>query len=141
METTAISKSESTTKENPYESRIYPQRTCRHRPLQPGTGPGQYGIRVRPDPVDPATGKMADTVEEQAAQSLANLKAILAEAGLTMANVVKTVIFLADINDFVAVNAEYAKAFAEPFPARSCVQVAAIPKGAKLEIECIAVRG
>ena len=88
-------------------------------------------------PVDPATGKMADTVEEQAAQSLANLKAILAEAGLTMANVVKTVIFLADINDFAAVNAEYAK----PFPARSGVQVAAIPKGAKLEIECIAVRG
>ena len=84
---------------------------------------------------------VADTVEEQAAQSLANLKAILAEAGLTMANVVKTVIFLADINDFAAVNAEYAKAFAEPFPARSCVQVAAIPKGAKLEIECIAVRG
>ena len=85
-------------------------------------------------PVDHATGK-------QAAQSLANLKAILAEAGLTMANVVKTVIFLTDINDFAAVNAEYAKAFAEPFPARSCVQVAAIPKGAKLEIECIAVRG
>ena len=83
-------------------------------------------------PVDPATGKMADTVEEQAAQSLANLKAILAEAGLSMANVVKTVIFLADINDFAAVNAVYAKAFAEP--------VAAIPKGAKLEIECIAVR-
>ena len=53
-----------------------------------------------------------------------------------MANVVKTVIFLADINDFAAVNAVYAKAFAEPFPARSCVQVAAIPKGAKLEIEC-----
>ena len=88
-------------------------------------------------PVEPATGKMADTVEEQ---SLANLKAILAEAGLSMANVVKTVIFLADINDFAAVNAVYAKAFAEPFPARSCVQVAAIPKGAKLEIECIAVR-
>ena len=61
-------------------------------------------------PVDPATGKMADTVEEQAAQSLANLKAILAEAGLSMANVVKTVIFLADINDFAAVNAVYAKA-------------------------------
>ena len=91
-------------------------------------------------PVDPATGTMADTVEQQAAQSLANLKAILAEAGLSMNNVVKTVIFLADINDFAAVNAEYAKAFAEPFPARSCVQVAAIPKGAKLEIECIAVR-
>jgi len=71
-------------------------------------------------PVDPATGKMADTVEEQAAQSLANLKAILAEAGLSMANVVKTVIFLADINDFAAVNAVYAKALAAcrwpPFP-------------------------
>ena len=91
-------------------------------------------------PVDPATGTMADTVEQQAAQSLASLKAILAEAGLSMNTVVKPVIFLADINAFAAVNAEYAKAFAEPFPARSCVQVAAIPKGAKLEIECIAVR-
>ena len=65
-------------------------------------------------PVDPATGAMADTIEAQARQSLANLKAILAEAGLTMANVVKTVIFLADINDFAAVNAVYAEAFAEP---------------------------
>ena len=91
-------------------------------------------------PVNPATGLMADPVEEQAAQSLANIKAILAEAGLTMANVVKTVIFLADINDFAAVNQVYAQAFSEPYPARSCVQVAAIPKGAKLEIECIAKR-
>ncbi|OUQ37041.1 RidA family protein [Faecalibacterium sp. An122] len=91
-------------------------------------------------PVNPATGLMADTVEEQAAQSLANIKAILAQAGLTMANVVKTVIFLADINDFAAVNQVYAQAFSEPYPARSCVQVAAIPKGAKLEIECIAKR-
>lgn len=92
-------------------------------------------------PVIPATGEMPATIEEQAAQSLANMKAILAEAGLTMANVVKTVIFLADINDFAAVNAVYAQAFAKPFPARSCVQVAAIPKGAKVEIECIAKRG
>ena len=91
-------------------------------------------------PVDHATGLMADTVEEQAAQSLANLKAILAAAGLSMSNVVKTVIFLADINDFAAVNQVYAQAFSEPYPARSCVQVAAIPKGAKLEIECIAKR-
>ena len=91
-------------------------------------------------PVDPATGAMPETVEAQAAQSLANLRAILAQAGLTMANVVKTVIFLADINDFAAVNAVYAQAFAQPDPARSCVQVAAIPKGAKLEIECIAKR-
>jgi 2-iminobutanoate/2-iminopropanoate deaminase len=91
-------------------------------------------------PVDPASGTMPATVEAQAAQSLANLKAILAQAGLGMANVVKTTIFLADINDFAAVNAVYAEAFTQPFPARSCVQVAAIPKGAKLEIECIAVR-
>ena len=109
-------------------------------PYRPGDRSGQYGVCFRPDPGRPCYRQDADTVEEQAAQSLANLKAILAEAGLSMANVVKTVIFLADINDFAAVNAVYAKAFAEPFPARSCVQVAAIPKGAKLEIECIAVR-
>ena len=91
-------------------------------------------------PVDPATGAMPQDVRDQARQSLANLKAILAEAGLTMADVVKTVVFLADLNDFAAVNEVYAQAFAEPFPARSCVQVAGIPKGAKVEIECIAVR-
>ena len=91
-------------------------------------------------PVVPATGEMPATVEEQANQSLTNMKAILAEAGLTMADVVKTVIFLADINDFAAVNAVYAQYVAQPYPARSCVQVAAIPKGAKVEIECIAKR-
>ena len=91
-------------------------------------------------PVDPATGAMPEDVQDQARQSLANLKAILAEAGLTMADVVKTVVFLADLDDFAAVNEVYAQAFAQPFPARSCVQVAGIPKGAKVEIECIVVR-
>ena len=91
-------------------------------------------------PVDPATGAMPEDVQDQARQSLANLTAILAEAGLTMADVVKTVVFLADLDDFAAVNEVYAQAFAQPFPARSCVQVAGIPKGAKVEIECIAVR-
>lgn len=91
-------------------------------------------------PVDPATGAMPEDVQDQARQSLANLKAILAEAGLTMSDVVKTVVFLADLDDFAAVNEVYAQAFAQPFPARSCVQVAGIPKGAKVEIECIAVR-
>ena len=91
-------------------------------------------------PIDPATGTMADTIEEQAKQSLTNLKNILAEAGLGMENVVKTVVFLADLGDFAAVNAVYETFFADPFPARSCVQVAGIPKGAKVEIECIAVR-
>lgn len=90
-------------------------------------------------PVNPKTGNMPESVEAQAAQSLSNLKNILAEAGLTTANVIKTTVFLSDINDFAAVNAVYAKHFSSPFPARSCVQVAAIPKGAKVEIECIAV--
>ena len=91
-------------------------------------------------PVDPATGLMADTVEEQAGQSLTNVKNILAAAGLGMEHVVKTTVFLSDLADFAAVNAVYESFFTQPFPARSCVQVAAIPKGAKVEIECIAVR-
>lgn len=91
-------------------------------------------------PVDPATGLMADNIANQARQSLANLKAILEEAGLTMKDVVKTVVFLADLNDFAAVNEVYTQAFEAPYPARSCVQVAGIPKGARVEIEYIAVR-
>lgn len=90
-------------------------------------------------PVDPATGLMADTIEAQAAQSLTNLKNILAAEGLTMKNVIKTTVFLADLNDFAKVNAVYETFFEAPYPARSCVQVAAIPKGAGVEIECIAV--
>ena len=91
-------------------------------------------------PVDPATGEMPEGVEAQAAQSLTNLKSILAAAGLGMEQVVKTTVFLADLRDFAAVNAVYASFFPAPCPARSCVQVAAIPKGAKVEIECIAAR-
>ncbi|MBQ3064188.1 MAG: RidA family protein [Clostridia bacterium] len=91
-------------------------------------------------PVDPATGKMADTVEEQAMQVLTNLKNVLAAAGCEMTQVVKTVVFLADLADFATVNSIYESFFEAPYPARSCVQVAAIPKGAKLEIECIAVK-
>ena len=91
-------------------------------------------------PVDPATGEIAGTIEEQTAQSLSNIKNILAENGMTMANVIKTSVFLADLEDFAAMNAVYAENFSEPFPARSCVQVAAIPKGCRVEIECIAVK-
>lgn len=92
-------------------------------------------------PVDPATGKIADTIEEQARQSIMNITNILKEGGMTLNNVVKTSVFLADLNDFDKVNAIYAEYFSEPYPARSCVQVAAIPKGCKVEIECIAVKG
>ena len=90
-------------------------------------------------PVDPATGKMADTIEEQAKQSLTNLKNILEAEGLSLSNVIKTTVYLADLNDFAKVNEVYAGFFEAPYPARSCVQVAAIPKGAGVEIECIAV--
>jgi 2-iminobutanoate/2-iminopropanoate deaminase len=91
-------------------------------------------------PLNPETGEMPPTIEEQTTQSLSNVKHILKEAGLSMAHVVKTTVFLADLNDFAAMNGIYESFFEKPFPARSCVQVAAIPKGAKVEIECIAVR-
>ena len=89
-------------------------------------------------PVNPETGVMAEGIEAQAKQSLTNLQNILKEAGLSLNNVVKTTVFLSNLNDFAAVNAVYETFFTAPYPARSCVQVAGIPKGAKVEIECIA---
>ena len=94
---------------------------------------GQLGI-------DPATGKLVDGVEAQAQQAMRNLGAILEARGLSYANIIKTTIFLASMADFSAVNAVYASYFSGDFPARSCVQIAALPKGALVEIECIAVR-
>lgn len=91
-------------------------------------------------PIVPATGEIIDGgVEEQTEQVLVNIEAILAAKGLSFADVVKTTVFLSDMNDFVAVNGIYAKAFAEKPPARSCVQVARLPKDVKVEIETIAV--
>jgi 2-iminobutanoate/2-iminopropanoate deaminase len=92
-------------------------------------------------PIDPATGNfVAGGVREQARQSLTNVKAILDEVGLTLDNVVKTTVFLADMNDFADVNAVYAEFFAEPYPARSAVAVKTLPKGALVEIEVIAAQ-
>lgn len=92
-------------------------------------------------PVDPKAGKItADTIEGQTEQVMKNLKAVLAESELGMDRIVKTTCFLSDIADFAAFNAVYAKYFPENPPARSCVQVAALPMGAKVEVECIAVR-
>ena len=88
----------------------------------------------------PATGELPEGVEAQATQALDNLSAVLAAAGMSLADVVKTTVFLADINDFAAINAIYAKYFPGEAPARSCVQVAALPKGALFEIEAVAVR-
>ena len=91
-------------------------------------------------PVDPATGAIPDGAAAQAEQAFANVRVILEAAGLGLDRVVKTTVFLADLADFTAVNDAYARAFHAPFPARSCVQVAAIPKGARLEVEAIAAR-
>ena len=91
-------------------------------------------------PVDPSTGMIAETNAEQTAQSLSNIENILAENGMTMENVIKTSVFLSDLSDFAAMNEVYASRFKAPNPARSCVEVAAIPKGCKVEIECIAVK-
>lgn len=85
-------------------------------------------------------GEFPDTVEEQTKRSLLNVKAILESAGFSMNHVVKTTVFLQDMNDFQKVNEVYATFFAEPFPARSAVQVAKLPKGGLVEIEVIAVK-
>jgi 2-iminobutanoate/2-iminopropanoate deaminase len=94
---------------------------------------GQIGM-------DPATGELADGLEAQAERALRNLSAVLDAAGVTLADVVKTTIFLTDMGDFAAVNAIYATAMPEPPPARSTVAVAGLPKGARVEIEAIARR-
>lgn len=92
-------------------------------------------------PIDPATGAFPEGgVKEQTRQSLTNAKAILEAAGLSLANVVKTTVFLADMGDFAAMNEVYAEFFAEPFPARSAVAVKNLPKNALVEVECIAAR-
>ena len=90
-------------------------------------------------PIDPATGVFPEGgIMEQTRQSLSNVKAILEEAGLTMGHVVKTTVFMTDMNDFADMNAVYAEFFAEPYPARSAVAVKTLPKGAKVEIEVVA---
>ena len=90
-------------------------------------------------PIDPATGVFAEGgIKEQTRQSLTNVKAILEKVGLTMSNVVKTTVFMADMNDFADMNSIYAEFFFEPYPARSAVAVKTLPKGALVEIEVIA---
>lgn len=91
-------------------------------------------------PVNPATGEIPEGITAQARQSMANVKAILAEAGLTMDNVVKTTVFLADMSLFAPMNEVYAEAFTAPFPARSAVAVKELPKQVLLEVEVIAAK-
>ena len=94
---------------------------------------GQIGL-------DPATGNLVDGIVAQTARTLANLEGVLSSAGLGLKNVVKTTVFLADMSEFSQMNEEYAKHFAPPYPARTTVQVAALPRGARVEIDALAVR-
>ena len=90
-------------------------------------------------PIDPETGAIVEGgIQEQARQSLNNIKAILNAAGTNMGAVVKTTVFLQDMNDFAAMNEVYAQFFQEPYPARSAVQVGRLPKDALVEIEAVA---
>ncbi|MCI7781243.1 MAG: RidA family protein [Bacteroidales bacterium] len=92
-------------------------------------------------PIDPATGNFAEGgIKELTTQSLKNLFAIVAEAGFQPSDIVKTTVFLADMADFAEMNEVYAQFFSAPFPARSAVAVKTLPKGARVEIECIAAR-
>lgn len=94
---------------------------------------GQLGL-------DPTTGQLLEGVDDQAERALLNLESVLGAAGLSMADVVKTTIFLADLSHFAQVNAIYTKHVVAPAPARSTVQVAALPRAALIEIEAIARR-
>ena len=92
-------------------------------------------------PIDPATGELAEGgIKEQTRQALANAGHILEEGGTDLSHVVKTTVFLADMADFAAMNEVYSTFFSEPYPARSAIAVKALPKGALVEIECIAFR-
>ena len=110
-------------------------------------GPYSQGIQVGDMfffsgqiPLNPETGEMAQGIVDQANQALTNVKGLLESQGLTFANVVKTTVFLDNMDDFVTVNEIYAQYFTEPFPARSAVEIARLPKGALIEVEVIAVK-
>ena len=92
-------------------------------------------------PIDPATGQFAPGgIKEQTRQSLLNAQAILKEAGIDLSHVMKTTVFLADMEDFAAMNEVYAEFFSEPYPARSAISVKRLPKDALVEVECIAIK-
>lgn len=111
-------------------------------------GPYSQGISVKNMafisgqlPIDPATGFFSGTdIESQTRQALNNLKAVLESNGMTMENIVKTTVLLADMNEFSRMNQVYAEFFTEPYPARAAFQVAALPKDARVEIEAISVK-
>lgn len=108
-------------------------------PYSAGIKVGQFIYTAGQLGLDPVTNNLAEGIEAQTRQALTNLSAILEAAGGSMANVVKTTVFLQNLNDFAAMNAVYATFFGEKPPARSTVQVAALPKASLVEIEAIAI--
>jgi 2-iminobutanoate/2-iminopropanoate deaminase len=104
-------------------------------PYSPAVRAGDWLVLAGQVGLDPATGTMADGVEGQARRVLANLAAVLDDCGASMRDVAKTTVFVTDLGDFATVNAAYADAFGDHRPARSTVQVAALPGGAKVELE------
>lgn len=110
-------------------------------PYSQGIQIGEFIYTSGQIPIDPATGAFAEGgIKEQTRQSLQNIQAILEEAGSSMDKVVKTTVFLADMNDFADMNSVYAEFFSEPYPARSAVAVKTLPKKALVEIEVVATK-
>ena len=123
----------------------------RPQAISPASAPkavGPYSVAVRIGdflfgsgqiPLDPASGALVGGgIEAQAERVLENIRAVLADQGLSFANIVKTTVFMTNLGEFAQMNAVYARSFQEPFPARSTIQVAALPKGASVEIEFVA---
>ncbi len=113
-------------------------------------GPYSQAVRVRPGevlfsagqiPIDPSSGEMCPGgIREQTRRVLENLRAVLEAGGFSMNEVVKTTVFMSDLGEFASMNDVYSECFEEPFPARSCFEVSALPKGALVEIEVVAVK-
>ena len=108
-------------------------------PYSQGIKAGNLIITSGQLPIDINTGAFSQGIEAQTKQSLTNCRSVLEEAGATMKDVIKTTVFLQDMNDFAAMNGVYETFFPAEYPARSAVEVARLPKGALVEIECIAV--
>ncbi len=108
-------------------------------PYSPAIKLGDFVYLSGQIPVNPETGAMGESIEEQTAQVMKNIQGLLSEMGLELRHVVKTTVFVTDLGEFARMNEVYASYFDDryPYPARSCVQVAALPKGAKVEIECL----
>lgn len=109
-------------------------------PYTPAVKLGDFVYLSGQIPLDPKTGEVVGTtIEEQTHQVMQNIEAVLTEMGLAFRHIMKTTIFVTDLNDFAALNEVYGSYLEEPYPARSCVQVAALPKNVKVEIECIVI--